>query len=184
MNNYEDLKNLLNSDEDDEVNFTKLLESLGIDPEELNNMYTKISLEYTSDNEKELSYAYPTDSGFDVYSSQEIEIGPFGRALVPTGIRFNLPPNHEIQVRSKSGLAINQGLMVLNSPGTVDEGYTGEIKVILFNTNNHPVTITKGMKVAQCVIATCISGKYVDLINVSKIPTKDRNNNGFGSTGI
>jgi dUTP pyrophosphatase len=74
--------------------------------------------------------------------------------------------------------------MVLNSPGTVDGGYTGEIKVILFNTNNHAVTITKGMKVAQCVIASCISGKYVDLVNVDKISPKDRNNNGFGSTGI
>ena len=161
MNNYEDLKNLLNSDEDDEVNFTKLLESLGIDPEELNNMYTKISLEYTSDNEKELSYAYPTDSGFDVYSSQEIEIGPFGRALVPTGIRFNLPPNHEIQVRSKSGLALKQGLMVLNSPGTVDNGYTGEVQVIVFNTNNHIVMIPKGMKVGQAVLCPVVNGKWV-----------------------
>lgn len=183
MNSYEDLKNLLGND-DEQVNFTKLLESLGVDADELNSLYTKITLEYTSENDKELSYAYPTDSGFDIYSSEEIEISPFGRALVPTGLRFNLPENHEIQVRSKSGLAINQGLMVLNSPGTVDEGYTGEIKVILFNTNNHPVTITKGMKVAQCVIASCISGKYVDLVNVDEISSKDRNNNGFGSTGI
>jgi dUTP pyrophosphatase len=183
MNNYEDLKNLLGSD-DEQVNFTKLLEGLGINADELNSLYTKITLEYTSENDKELSYAYPTDSGFDVYSSEEIEIGPFGRALVPTGVRFNLPENHEIQVRSKSGLAINQGLMVLNSPGTVDEGYTGEIKVILFNTNNRPVNITKGMKVAQCVIASCISGKYVDLVMVDEISPKDRNNNGFGSTGI
>jgi dUTP pyrophosphatase len=183
MNNFDDLKNLLDSD-DDQVDFSKLLESLGINSEELNSFYTKLTLEYTSDTGKELSYAYPTDSGFDVHSSEEIEIGPFGRALVPTGVKFNLPENHEIQVRSKSGLAINQGLMVLNSPGTVDGGYTGEIKVILFNTNNHPVTITKGMKVAQCVIASCISGKYVDLVNVDKISPKDRNNNGFGSTGI
>jgi dUTP pyrophosphatase len=185
LNEFEDLKNLLSEDEENgNEDFFKLLESLGIDYNELNSLYPKTILEYTSENDKDLSYAYPTDSGFDLYSSEEIEIGPFGRALIPTGIRFNLPVNHEIQVRSKSGLAINQGLMVLNSPGTVDEGYTGEIKVILFNTNNHPVTITKGMKVAQCVLSSCISGKYVNLVKVDKIDPKDRNNNGFGSTGI
>jgi len=182
---FEELKNILSEGgEDGQVDFSKLLESLGVDSNELESYYNKINLEYVSETGKELSYAYPTDSGFDLYSSEEIEIGPFGRALIPTGIRFDLPPNNEIQVRSKSGLAINQGLMVLNSPGTVDEGYTGEIKVILFNTNNHPVTITKGMKVAQCVIASCISGKYVNLIKVDKIGSKDRNDNGFGSTGI
>jgi dUTP pyrophosphatase len=186
---YEDLKKLLSeSDEDvfsDSNMYSDILESLGVSYEQLQNqIYSKIDLEYTSETEKDLSYAYPSDSGFDLYSSVEIELGPFGRALVPTGVRFNLPENYEIQVRSKSGLAINQGLMVLNSPGTVDEGYTGEIKVILFNTNNHPVTVTKGMKVAQCVIASCISGKYVNLIKVNEIKPKDRNENGFGSTGI
>lgn len=186
---YEDLKKLLSeSDEDvfsDSNMYSDILESLGVSYEQLQNqIYSKINLEYTSETEKDLSYAYPSDSGFDLYSSVDIELGPFGRALVPTGVRFNLPENYEIQVRSKSGLAINQGLMVLNSPGTVDGGYTGEIKVILFNTNNHPVTVTKGMKVAQCVIASCISGKYVNLIKVNEIKPKDRNENGFGSTGI
>lgn len=183
MNNFDDLKNLLGND-DEQVDFTKLLESLGIDSNELNSFYPKITLEYTSQNGDELGYAYSSDSGFDLHSSEDVNLPPFGRALVPTGIKINIPENYEIQVRSKSGLAINQGLMVLNSPGTVDEGYTGEIKVILFNTNNHPVTITKGMKVAQCVIASCISGKYVDLVMVDEISPKDRNNNGFGSTGI
>lgn len=182
---FEDLKNLLSEGNDDsDVDFSKLLSSLGINSEELNSFYSKIAIEYISENDKELSYAYPTDSGFDIYSSEEIEIGPFGRALVPTGVKIKIPENNEIQIRSKSGLAINQGLIVLNSPGTIDEGYTGEIKVILFNTNNHPVTVTKGMKVAQCVLASCISGKYVDLIKVDEILPKDRNNNGFGSTGI
>jgi dUTP pyrophosphatase len=188
---FDDLKKLLSEDGEDNNMFMNsemysgILESLGVSYEELQNqIYSKVDLEYTSETEKELSYSYSSDSGFDLYSSEEIEMGSFGRALIPTGVRFNLPPNYEIQVRSKSGLAINQGLMVLNSPGTVDEGYTGEIKVILFNTNNHPVTITKGMKVAQCVIASCISGKYVNLIKVNEIKPKDRNENGFGSTGI
>ena len=144
----------------------------------------KITIDFVSTNEKELSYAYESDSGFDLYSNEEIKIPSFGRALVPTGVSVDLPQDFEIQVRSKSGLAINQGLMVLNSPGTVDEGYTGEIKVIIFNTNNHEFVITKGMKVAQAVVSRCITGRWVKLNKVDKIEDKDRGNKGFGSTGI
>jgi dUTP pyrophosphatase len=144
----------------------------------------KITIDFVSTNEKELSYAYESDSGFDLYSNEEVKIPAFGRALIPTGISVDLPQDYEIQVRSKSGLAINQGLMVLNSPGTVDEGYTGEIKVIIFNTNNHEFVITKGMKVAQAVVARCITGRWVRLNKVDKIEDKDRGSKGFGSTGI
>ena len=145
--------------------------------------YEKTNLEYTSED-KELLYNYKSDSGFDLYSTEEINIDPFGRSLVPTGVKFNIPMGHEIQVRSKSGLALNQGLMVLNSPGTVDEGYTGEVKVIMFNTTQHTVTIPKGSKVAQAVLSRCLPGKWVDLVRVEKIIDKDRNEKGFGSTGI
>ncbi len=144
----------------------------------------KVTLEYVSEGDETLKYNYITDSGFDLTSKEEITLKPLGRALVPTGIFFNLPEDYEIQVRSKSGLAINQGLMVLNSPGTVDEGYTGEIKVIIFNTNNHEFVIKKGMKVAQAVLSRCVSGKWVNLKKVDKIEDKDRGNKGFGSTGI
>ena len=145
--------------------------------------YEKTNLEYTSED-KELLYNYKSDSGFDLYSTEEINIDPFGRSLVPTGVKFNIPMGHEIQVRSKSGLALNQGLMVLNSPGTVDEGYTGEVKVIMFNTTQHTVTIPKGSKVAQAVLCPVVNGKWVDLVRVEKINDKDRNEKGFGSTGI
>ena len=74
--------------------------------------------------------------------------------------------------------------MVLNSPGTVDEGYTGEIKVIIFNTNQTEFKIDKGMKVAQAVVSRCVTGRWVNLVQVSEINDKDRGNNGFGSTGI
>jgi dUTP pyrophosphatase len=104
--------------------------------------------------------------------------------LVPTGISFDIKDGYEIQVRSKSGLAINQGLMVLNSPGTVDNGYSGEVKVIVFNTNSHPVTITKGMKIGQAVLCPVVNGKWVNLVQKNKINEKDRGDNGFGSTGI
>lgn len=130
------------------------------------------------------SYAYPTDSGFDLHSTNDLEIGPFGRALVPTGIKLSFEEGYEIQVRPKSGLAIKQGLTVLNTPGTVDQGYTGEIQVIVFNTNNYAVRIPKGMKIAQAVLCPVMNGKFVLLKEVENVKYKDRGDNGFGSTGI
>jgi dUTP pyrophosphatase len=130
------------------------------------------------------SYVYPTDSGFDLYSTESLVIPPLGRALVPTGLSFDLPDGTELQIRSKSGLAINQGIMVLNSPGTIDCGYTGEVKIILFNCSSEPVEIERGMKIAQAVYVNCMNGKWVELEEVDEIGGKDRNENGFGSTGI
>jgi dUTP pyrophosphatase len=129
-------------------------------------------------------YNYGSDSGFDLHSVNEIEIPAFGRALVPTGLSFDIQDGYEIQVRTKSGLAINQGLMVLNSPGTVDNGYTGEVKAIIFNTNPTSVTIPKGMKVGQAVLCPVVNGGWVDLQQTNKINEKERGSNGFGSTGI
>ena len=135
-----------------------------------------------SDN-KEPEYAYPTDSGFDLRSNDDITLEPFGRALVPTGIHFDVPERCEIQVRPKSGLAIKRGLSVLNTPGTVDYGYTGEIKVIVFNMSNEVQSIVKGDKVAQAVVCPVVQGSEINLKRVDKIENKDRNSNGFGSTG-
>jgi dUTP pyrophosphatase len=81
-------------------------------------------------------------------------------------------------------LALKQGLVVLNSPGTIDQGYTGEIKVILMNMNNTPMTVNKGQKIAQGVLCSVESGKKIYFEETSEIEEKDRNDNGFGSTGI
>ena len=176
-------------DEDDEYQ-KELEELIGMTYEEMNEDALKaiktktLQVELLNDDAKFPEYAYPSDSGFDLYSTDEIILPPFGRALVPTGIKLSIPEEYEIQVRPKSGLAINQGLTVLNTPGTVDSGYNGEIKVIIFNTNNISVTIPKGMKVAQAVLCPVVNGKYVDLIQVDKVNGGDRQNNGFGSTGI
>ena len=129
-------------------------------------------------------YNYGGDSGFDLHSVEEITIEPFGRALVPTGISLDIKDGYEIQVRSKSGLALKEGLFVLNSPGTVDASYSGEIKVIIFNTNQQPYTIKKGMKVAQAVLCPVVNGSWVNLEEVTEISDKERGENGFGSTGI
>jgi dUTP pyrophosphatase len=149
------------------------------------NARTKtIEVELVHDDAVFPKYAYESDSGFDLHSTQDLTIGPFGRILVPTGIKVSFEEGYEIQVRPKSGLAIKQGLTVLNTPGTVDQGYTGEIQVIVFNTNNYTVMIPKGMKVGQAVLCPVINGKYVRFEQVNSLNEKDRGDNGFGSTGI
>ena len=151
----------------------------------LNQSAGKLKLEYTNEsNNKEPEYAYESDSGFDLRSTEDLWIQANDRKLIPTGLRFDIPDGYEIQVRSKSGLALKQGLMVLNSPGTVDSGYQGEVKVIIFNTTNERIKIEKGQKIAQAVLCPVVNGKWVNLIKVEEIGEKDRNDKGFGSTGI
>jgi dUTP pyrophosphatase len=174
-----------------EEDYMKEIESLlGMSVDELNEshmtiMKTKsLGVEIIHEDAKVPSYAYPSDSGFDLRSTIEIIIPPFGRALIPTGIKLSIPEEHEIQIRPKSGLALNQGLTVLNTPGTVDSGYVGEIKVIVFNTTQTSVTVAKGMKIAQAVLCPVVCGKYVSVELMDKVGNKDRMDNGFGSTGL
>ena len=185
------LSNYGDSDiEDTKQMFNEQLKEYGIDLEELEkdfeNYTPKLDLGYHVLNVDAVipKYNYASDSGFDLHSVEDLEIPPFGRILVPTGLSFDIKDGYEIQVRSKSGLAIKQGLMVLNSPGTVDNGYTGEVQVIVFNTNNYLVTIPKGMKVGQAVLCPVVNGKWVNLTEQSIINKKERGENGFGSTGI
>jgi dUTP pyrophosphatase len=197
----EDLENLRNQLESirklqsgttglNDENTSTLFESLGIDFDSLNEQFEKqfeprVDLNYTNGSDNiEPEYAYGSDSGFDLKSTEESWIQANDRKLIPTGLRFDIPDGYEIQVRSKSGLALNQGLMVLNSPGTVDSGYQGEIKVIIFNTTNERIKIEKGQKIAQAVLCPVVNGKWVNLVKVEEIGEKDRNDKGFGSTGI
>ena len=188
-NKFDELKNVLNTDFDD-IDINSIVGELGIDFNELektlDEYQPKIGLYYTNTNETlpQPEYAYITDSGFDLRSTEELIIKAGERALVGTGLSFDIPDGYEIQVRSKSGLALKQGLMVLNSPGTIDFGFTSEIKVILFNTSKEDVTISLGQKIAQGVLCPVVSGKWVNLVKTDKIDDKDRNNNGFGSTGV
>ena len=185
----ENLQSFL-KEKEDEIDYNIIYETYGVDIKQLEqdmmNYVPKLILGYTKLNPEAVDpkYNYISDSGFDLYSTEEIVVNPLGRALVPTGLAFDIKTGYEIQVRSKSGLAINQGLFVLNSPGTVDSGYLGEVKVIIFNTNSDQVTIKKGMKIAQAVLCPVINGKYVDLELKKDLGQKDRGDNGFGSTGI
>jgi len=184
-------KRIFEEEINSDLDIEKLYSEFGIDMEKLEkdlmeSPSQKVQLGYTKIHPDAISpsYNYESDSGFDLYSTEDVTVDGFGRALIPTGLSFDIPEGFEIQVRSKSGLAINQGLMCLNSPGTVDYGYTGEVKVIIFNTNKTPFTITKGMKIAQSVMTRVANGKYVDLNEKNKVANKDRNSNGFGSTGL
>lgn len=184
------LQEYLNQHDDNEIDYDMILQEYGLDVKsletEMKNYSPKLDLGFVKlrPDAFDPKYNYETDSGFDLHAVEEVEIPAFGRALVPTGISFDIKDGYEIQVRSKSGLAINQGLMILNSPGTVDNGFSGEVKGIIFNTNNHPVTITKGMKIGQAVLCPVVNGKWVNLVQQNKITEKDRGSNGFGSTGL
>lgn len=196
MSNIEELSNELShylSQIKDIVNDDTNLEVDELDQYEIDklndtidNFKHKITLPFEKlvEDAIEPSYNYPSDSGFDLYSTVDMKITGFGRGLIPTGLKFDIPEGYEMQVRSKSGLAINQGLMVLNSPGTVDQGFVGEIKVIIYNTNPQTVEIKKGQKIAQAVISPVVSGDWINLLQSKKINNKDRGENGFGSTGI
>ena len=183
----ENLKEML---EKENINYDDIMDELGVDinelTKEMENYEPKLELGYSKLHSDAVvpKYNYESDSGFDLHSTEEITIPPFGRVLVPTGISLDIKDGYEVQVRSKSGLALKQGLMCLNSPGTVDNGYTGEVKAIIFNTNQEPFTITKGMKVAQAVLCPVVNGKWVNLVEQTKINEKERGENGFGSTGI
>jgi dUTP pyrophosphatase len=168
----------------------EMLNSMGISMDDINEQFvqqqanTKVTLRYSlkSVNE-EPSYAYPTDSGFDIRSNKKVTLGPLERDLVPTGVFIDIPEGYEIQVRPKSGLAIKKGLSVVNTPGTVDQGYTGEIQVILINLSNETHTIEVGDKIAQAVLCPVVAGKHINLQRVLNVDDKDRGDNGFGSTG-
>lgn len=191
LSQTKDLESLFSENEvNDDLELEALMNEYGIDLNELERVFTedvpKVQMKIKLTHEDAIlpKFVYDTDSGFDLYSVDEHVIQPMGRQLIPTGIVIDVPENHEIQIRSKSGLALNQGLFVLNSPGTVDQGYTGEIKVILFNTNKEDFIVTKGMKIAQAVLCPVVCGKWIDIVKVSEVENKDRSDNGFGSTGI
>jgi dUTP pyrophosphatase len=109
-----------------------------------------------------------------------VTLPPLGRALVPTGLAIALPPGFEAQVRPRSGLAARHGITVLNSPGTVDEDYRGEIQVILVNLGAEPFTVNRGERIAQMVIAPVTRAA---LVEVSVLDDTARGSGGFGSTG-
>lgn len=158
-----------------------------IDEREKAYKSVKIPLKFINkSSNKDPQYATDGSSGFDIRAKleHEVEVEAGERMVIPTGLYFDIPEGFEIQIRPRSGLAANHGITVLNTPGTIDSDYTGEIKIILYNTSPVNFIISNGNRIAQAIVAGVITKKIISLERVSKI-TKDttRGAGGFGSTG-
>lgn len=129
------------------------------------------------------SYATSQSAGMDLTAAleEDIELGSGDRALIPTGLSIALPQGFEAQIRPRSGLALNHGITVLNTPGTIDADYRGEIKVILINHGHEPVTIKRGMRIAQMVVERYTKVKWNTVTDLDA--NSERGTGGFGSTG-
>jgi dUTP pyrophosphatase len=127
-------------------------------------------------------YATALAAGMDLRAAlaADLTLMPGARALVPTGIAVALPAGYEAQVRPRSGLALKHGITSLNAPGTIDADYRGEIQVLLVNHGAEPFTVTRGMRIAQMIVAPVLRGRWRE---VERLPETARGPNGFGSTG-
>jgi dUTP pyrophosphatase len=133
--------------------------------------------------EGELTYATLQSAGLDLRANNDepIELKPFERRLIPTGLFLALPVGYEAQIRPRSGLALKKGITVFNSPGTVDADYRGEVGVILINMSNEPFVVEKGERIAQMVIAR---HEQAELVYVDTLDETERGDGGYGHTGV
>ena len=129
------------------------------------------------------SYATAGAAGMDLLAAvaADVTIAPGGRALIPTGLAIALPAGHELQVRPRSGLALKNGIMLANSPGTIDEDYRGEIGIILLNAGDQDFVVSRGMHIAQAVLAPVLQASWLE---VETLDDTARGAGGFGSTGV
>ena len=179
-------------------NINQALKDLNIDIETINKALTDTAVENVKNELKLITkfknvsnnpgptYKYLDDSGFDIRAflpDGSITILPTTIKLIPTGLFFELPESQELQIRPRSGLALKNGITVLNTPGTVDRGYTGEVKIILINLGKENFKVESGDRIAQGVISPVISGRWSKLERVDSIKNTNRNKGGFGSTG-
>lgn len=127
------------------------------------------------------AYAHPGDAGADLVTGVDVALAPGERALVPTGVAIALPPGYVALVHPRSGLAARHGLSIVNTPGTIDAGYRGEIKVLLINHDPHEeIRLRRGDRIAQLVIQRVEIARFVE---VDSLPTSARGEGGYGSTG-
>jgi dUTP pyrophosphatase len=126
------------------------------------------------------AYAREDDAGLDLYAAEAATIDPGARALVPTGIAVAIPPGYAGLVLPRSGLALRHGLTLLNTPGLIDAGYRGELKVLLINHDRAVATVSRGERIAQLVVQRV---ERAELIEIAELPVSERGGGGFGSTG-
>jgi len=187
--------NLL-TDNNSNTDTKKMLDNLGVDFEDIKNIQTSplpkkptITINFINEsNNQDPDYFHEGDSGFDFRANlsddEIVVIKPMERKLIPTGLYFEVPRGYELQVRPRSGLALKNGITVLNTPGTVDSNYRGEVKIILINLSNEDFTINSGDRIAQGVISPLLDKMWGELNKVSVLNKSNREKGGFGSTGI
>jgi dUTP pyrophosphatase len=148
------------------------------------NFKMKIGFINKSNNENP-KYETEGASGFDIRANldKEVVLKSLDRVLIPTGLSFELPPNMELQIRPRSGLAYKNGITVLNSPGTIDSDYRGDVGIILINLGKEDFKVNHGDRIAQGVIAPSFGENLYELIVVDELTETERSNGGFGSTG-
>jgi len=127
------------------------------------------------------SYAHEDDAGVDLHSCEEHILNPGERVLVKTGLSVSIPRNFEAQIRPRSGLALKHGISIVNTPGTIDSGYRGEIGIIVINHGKDVFKIEKGKKIAQMVFKEI---EQVEFEEVDELDSSNRGEGGFGSTGL
>lgn len=149
----------------------------------ISGRFQKLTVGLLDNGVKAPAYGSAGASGFDLRANNEedITIPVGGTALIPTGLYMAVPAGFEMQVRSRSGLAAKNGVFVLNTPGTVDSDYRGEVKVILHNAGTQPFTVTAGDRIAQGVICPVVHAVWNI---VESLESSDRGEGGFGSTGV
>jgi len=206
LKKYEDLKNVIGQldklkELTSELNKSSegtptLKEQWGIDLEDLENLKIdesqtfnkpKVQIKFINKSTNvDPSYFYEGDSGFDFRADlkeENITVKSGGRKIIPTGLYFEVPRGYELQVRPRSGLAAKYGITVLNTPGTVDSNYRGEIKIILINLGEEDFIVENGDRIAQGVISSVLDNVWGELKSVESLNNSNRQDSGFGSTG-
>jgi len=143
---------------------------------------TKIKIKKLSNEVLTPKYETPGSSGMDIaaYINEDVIINSGDKALIPTGFSLSIPQGYEVQIRPRSGLAIKKGITILNTPGTIDSDYRGEIKVVLINLSKDKFTVQNGERIAQMVVCPIIQ---VSIEEVKELSETNRGVGGFGSTG-
>jgi len=158
----------------------QLLKNIFIGPEHPEFFGVDIKIEKLHKEAEIPTYSYHDDACCDVSVVEDYTIKPGKRIMARTGIAIEIPTGYEVQIRSRSGLAWKQGLMILNAPGTIDSQYRNEVKLLLINLGEKPITICKGDRVAQACVKPVYKINFIEVDNLNK---SNRNLKGFGSTG-
>jgi len=187
---FQNLSKEMNGSVDEELNqyVEELKKVYGMnETEETTTTFTnKTTTKFINNsNNPDPTYAKEGDSGFDLraFIDEPVTLKPLERKLIPTGLKFELSPNTELQVRPRSGMALKHGISVLNTPGTVDEGYRGDVGIIAVNLSNEDYTIEPGERIAQAVIMNVIGHRVSNLEKVETLTETERGDTGYGSSG-